>query len=76
VVAGAVVEAPVAAAVEARAAVVPQVETAVVRLKEVQARRLRTQGIRERRGPVPMLVGTIRTPTPGLSLMIPIPKIG
>jgi hypothetical protein len=73
---GAVVGVPVAAAVAARAAVAPRAETAVVRLREVQARRLRILGIQERRGRAPMLVGTIRTPTPGLILMIPIPKIG
>jgi hypothetical protein len=64
--------APVAAAVEARAAVAPRAETAVVRLREIQAR----GGIRERQARAPMLVGTIRTPTPGLTLMIAIPKIG
>jgi hypothetical protein len=76
VVAGAVVGAPVAAAVEAQAAVAPRAEAAVVRLREVQARRLRTLETRERRARAPMLVVTIRTPTPGLILMIPIPKIG
>jgi hypothetical protein len=70
-----VVGAQVVAAVVARAAVAPRAETAVLRLREVQARRLRNLGIRERRAPAPMLVETIRTPAPGLILMIPIPKI-
>jgi hypothetical protein len=72
VVAGAV-EAPVGAAVEAQAAVALWAEAAV--LREVQARQLRTLETRERRAWAPMLVGRIRTPTLGLILMIPIPKI-